>query len=188
MGDILGRPPLTGKTERVNSLIEAARRGERDAEEEIAQLIRSYSRHVCRSGASSNMPDLDWEDVAQEASRRFFAVGITQFRPGGPVRSYLYSIVRTTFLELVRRTWRRQQREEQAAITPPPPDNPETQTLLHSILSRLPELCRELLQRLYFDGATYAELSLELNLAESSVRARSSRCLGKARDFVSRTH
>ena len=184
----MGRRPATGKTRQVDTLIEAARHGERDAEEEIAQLIRAYSRHVCRSGASSNMPDIDWEDVAQEASRKFFAVGIKQFRPGGPVRSYLYSIVRTTFLELVRRSWRRKQREEQSTIMPAPPDNPETQTLLHRILSRLPEVCRELLARLYFDGATYAELAVELNLAESSVRARSSRCLGKARNLVSGTH
>ena len=103
------------------------------------------------------------------------------------MRSYLYTIVRTTFLELVRRTWRRQQREAENPIEPPPPSNPETQTGLHRILARLSEVCRELLERLYFDGTTYAELAAEMNLAESSVRARASRCLGKARDLVSRT-
>ena len=167
-----------------DALFPAAQRGERWAQEEITQLLRAYARHVCRGGSIGRERGLTWEDVAQDAGRKFFTVGLERFRPGGPERAYLYAIVRTTYLQLSRSAYRRQEREAAAKATGRIGPNPETRTQLHSILTRLSQDCRALLARLYFDGATYPELALELDLAESSVRARASRCLGKARKLV----
>lgn len=175
----MSRVPHDGR-----ALFPAARRGEHWAQEEITLLLRAYARHVCRGGSLGGERGLTWEDLAQEAGRKFFTRGLALFRPGGPERAYLYAIVRTTYLQLSRSAIRRREREAGGTAIGSPGTNPESRTQLHSILQRLSAECRELLARLYFDGATYAQLSLDLDLAESSVRARASRCLSKAREIV----
>lgn len=170
------------------TLVAAARRGERWAEEELFGLVRAFARHVCGKSAGASLPEVDWEDVAQEAGRRFFAVGLDRFKLGGPVKIYVYAFVRSAYLQMQRSAWRRRRREDAAAPAIDEPGqaaDPETRTLLHGILKRLSAECRELLGQLYFDGATYAELAAGLGLADSSLRARTSRCLKKARDIVS---
>lgn len=168
-------------------LLEEAARGARPAQEEVMRVLRAYARHICRGRGPGGAPDLDWEDVAQEAGRRMFAVGLERYRSGSPVAAYLYAYVKTAYLHLARGASRRLRREESAEVAEPASlaPNPETQTMLHSILARLSRECRELLARLYFDGATYGDLAAETGLVESSVRARASRCLGSAREVVS---
>lgn len=182
-GENLAAPAAVGLS---TQLLEQAAQGMRPAQEEIMRVLRAYARHVCRGRPPAGAPDLDWEDVAQEAGRRMFAVGLERYRSGSPVAGYLYAYVKTAYLHLARGASRRLRREEQAEVYEPPSvaPNPETQTVLHDILGRISQECRELLSRLYFDGVTYGELALETGLAESSVRAKASRCLGRAREFV----
>lgn len=172
-------------TQRTEPAIEAARRGERWAEEEITRRMQRYARHVCGGQRASGIPELDWEDVAQEAATRFFTVGIHRFRSGESENAYLYAFTRRAYLHVSRGAWRRKQRESAVEPHDRGESNPETRTLLGQILGSLSQACQELLQRLYFDGATYGELATDLGLKESSVRARASRCLGNARDHVS---
>lgn len=172
---------LSDPTRLSETTIKAARNGDPEAQQELAELIRAYAHHVCHGGKAVGIADLDWEDVAQEASRQFFSIGVARFRSGGPVRSYLYSIVRSTYLQMSRSAWRRRLREQRGTAHGHLPPNPEFHTYLHRVLAQLSEACQELLERLYFDGATYAELAVELNLTESSVRARATRCLQSAR-------
>ncbi len=172
------------EVEPTSSAIQAARRGESWAEEEIARLIRIFARHVCGANRLAGIPELDWEDVAQEAGHRFFTTGIERFRSGNSGRSYLYAFVKRAYLHLSRGAWRRKQREQKVEPADNEPPNPEVRTVLYGILERLSDSCRTLLQRLYFDGAPYNELAGELELAESSVRARASRCMRKAKDLV----
>ena len=128
---------------------------------------------------------LTWEDVAQEASRRVFTVGLEQYRPGGPERAYIYAIVRSVYLQIARSARRRRAREEDGTAMGTAGEDPERRTLLYRILTQLSQDCRHLLERLYFDGASYPELAAEWNMAESSVRARASRCMGRAREVAS---
>jgi RNA polymerase sigma-70 factor (ECF subfamily) len=167
------------------SLVEASRRGEGWAQEEVMRLIRSFARYLCRGRSTSAEPEPEWEDVAQEAARRFFTSGLAHFKTGGPERSYVYTIVKAARIQIYRSMSRRSRRESAAAredVTPPPA---ETRTLLFRVLSRIPDTCRELLERVFFDGSSHAELAQELGLAESSVRSRLTRCLQRAREVVS---
>ena len=168
------------------SLIEAARAGERWAEEEIIRLIGVFARHLCRGSGTPESPVPEWEEVAQEASRRFFAMRLHRFPADGPLRSYLYTIVKGTRIQLHRSMARRLRRDAVAL-----PDSEggagsvaETRTLLFRILRTLPDSCRGLLERLFFDGASHAEIASGLGLVESSVRSRATRCLQKAREQV----
>ena len=175
---------------RTDSVMTAARNGERWAENALHDLIRSFARYVCDRGAAGDLPELDWEDVAQEASRRLFTVGLQRFRSGGSERSYVFTYVKTTYLQMSRGAWRRIRREqanvagEESGASGASGEDPEVRTHVHGILSRLSETCRDLLSRLFFDGAMYADLAGELGLAESSVRARASRCMAKARELA----
>jgi RNA polymerase sigma factor (sigma-70 family) len=168
------------------ALVEAARRGDGPAQRTIHDLIRSFARHICRKTSASGLQDLDWEDVAQEAGRRFFSTGVERFRPGGEFKAYVYKYVLTTHLHLSRTAYRRKLRELKAEPPRPGFPNPEMTTTLHLILSKLSSECHLLLQRLYYDGVTYTQLALDLAMAESSVRSKTSRCLRRAREIAKR--
>jgi DNA-directed RNA polymerase specialized sigma24 family protein len=52
------------------------------------------------------------------------------------------------------------------------------------ILERLQEECRELLTRVFLHEVPYPQLANDLDLAESSVRAKVSRCVRRARELA----
>ena len=67
--------------------------------------------------------------------------------------------------------------------------NPRTTRLdtfgVEKILSRMDEGCRRLLERVFLEGASYTELAGELEIVESSVRAKLARCVRRARELSS---
>lgn len=150
-------------------------------------MIRGFARHVCGNDLrSAGAPEIDWEDVAQEASRRFFAAGIRQYG-GGNERSYVFRIVKSTWIQLARGASRRRAREKVAAAEAlsdlPRSEEGVLKAAVAGVLARLDAACRELLERAFLDGAPYAELAAAAGLAESSVRAKVSRCIRRAREL-----
>ena len=103
----------------VEALFEAARSGDAGAVAKVHRLVRGFARDVCARGLPRGPADFDWEDVAQEASRRVFNTGLAQFRGAGSERAYLYSIVKTTAIQMVRTAHRRRLREEAYAAKQP---------------------------------------------------------------------
>jgi RNA polymerase sigma factor (sigma-70 family) len=163
----------------------AARNGERWAQEEIVELVSRFARHVCTQLQGSLAAEVGWEDVAQEANRRVFTVGLAQYGGAGSEESYLYTIVKSTLVMIARSSQRRRKREEAtAADDPVDRADPHARLEADRILSRLEERCRELLRRVFLEETPYDRLAAELQLAESSVRAKVSRCLGRARELV----
>jgi RNA polymerase sigma factor (sigma-70 family) len=168
-----------------SSRFDAARRGERWAEEEIHALIEGFARHACSRSGPRLAADLAWEDVAQEASVNFFSVGLSQYGGQGSEESYLYTLVKTTLLQRVRGADRRKKREElsvsfQRVALPASFDRLE----VDSILALLDEICRELLRQSFLSDTPYPQLAARMGLAESSVRAKVSRCLRRARELA----
>jgi len=163
----------------------AARRGERWAQEEIQALIEGFARHVCRSAGDRLRADLSWEDVAQEAGARFFAVGLRQYGGQGTEESYLFTIVKSSLLQRARSADRRIKREEASVpmdrVALPDGDD---RLEVHSLLARLDDSCRELLERAFLLDIPYSQLATDMELVESSVRAKVSRCLGRARELA----
>ena len=163
----------------------AARRGERWAQEEIQRLIEGFARHVCHRAGDRLRADLSWEDVAQEAGARFFAVGLAQYGGQGSEESFLFTIVKSSLLQRARSADRRKKREEIAS----PADRvamPDGHARLEaeSLLARLDDACRDLLRKAFLQDVPYAELAQQMSMAESSVRAKLSRCLGRARELA----
>ena len=173
----------------------AAQRGERWAEDLLASEVAVLARIVCAKGQAPDLGGLDWEDVSQEACQRFFAVGLHRYRGDGSVRSYLYSIVKVTMLQMLRGASRRRIRE-QAAVDPEggpnslllPDQNDEVgqrRRSVQRILAALGPECQELIVAMFLQGASYREVAEESGLAESSVRSKLSRCLRRAREQAS---
>lgn len=170
------------------SRFEAAKRGESWAEKEILDLIHRFARHACTKVGTRLAVDLHWEDVAQEASVKFFKAGIHQYGGSGSEESYLYTVVKSTLIQIARSADRRVKREE--AQAPSAEDRvviPDTHLALdvQTILAKLDEACRDLLRRVFLEDTPYADLAAELALQEVSVRARVHRCVRRARELAS---
>jgi DNA-directed RNA polymerase specialized sigma24 family protein len=161
-----------------------ALRGAPAAQKEIVDMIRQLSRAACARGGMATT-ELDWEDVAQDASRRFFAAGIQQYRKAGSERSFLYTIVRSAMIQMIRSEARRRVREE-AAIQQRfvPPHNPTPKFDVVKILGLISEECRTLLTRVFLRGEPYSALADDLSILESSVRTKVTRCLRRARQTI----
>jgi RNA polymerase sigma factor (sigma-70 family) len=166
-------------------LFDAASRGDRQAQAEVARLVRNFAQALCRGGGPPAAPDLDWEDVAQEAARKIFSVGLTQYRGQGTERSYLYSAVKSTMIQMSRTAARRRRREAQALREDlVQPDDPGPKLQVAHILDQLPQDCRALIERVFLHEEPYADLARDLAIEESSVRARVSRCIRRARSVA----
>ena len=165
-------------------LFEQARRGDRAAQAEIDQTIRRIARAVCRRGGPAGV-EVDWEDVAQEASARFFSVGLHQFSGKGSEEGYLFAVVRSTVLQAARRATRRRNREQSLVREDlAPPHNPGHAIDVRNLLAKLPPECARLLEQVYLHGVPYSEVATELEMLESSVRVKVTRCLRKAMEVA----
>lgn len=167
----------------MGGLFDGARSGEPAAQAEILRLLRVFAREACRGGGPGAASlDASWEDVAQEAGRKLFATGLAQYRGSGTERSYLFSVVRSTIIQMSRSAARRVRREEATDWeTTAPPSNPGPRIDAGKILARLSTECRDLIARVFLQSASYSDLASELRLEESSVRSKVSRCLSSAR-------
>lgn len=169
----------------MGGLIERAQRGDSAAQSEIHQIIRRIARAISARGGPSGAV-LDWEDVAQEASRRFFVTGIRQYRGDGSEESFFFGIVRTTVLQLARSAMRRRERE----ILDPGPlganvvASQEHRIDAQLILRRLDSDCARLLDQVYLQDVPYPELADALGVQENTLRVRVSRCLRKAMEIA----
>jgi RNA polymerase sigma-70 factor (ECF subfamily) len=167
--------------------IEGARRGEAPATQALGEYVHALAREVCRPHSAS-LGGAEWEDVAQEAAIRVFSSGMRRYEGTGSARGYLYSIIKSSLLQTIRGVRRRRAREAASEVSSAPPalhggPHRKSSSLdVAALLARLEEECRSLIERVFFEGVAYARLSQESGLAESSIRARLSRCLRRLRE------
>ena len=170
------------------NLFQAARLGDESAQAEIHRLIREHARALCERSGPWGDPSFDWEDVAQEVSRKVLNGAAESYRGEGSESSYLFSAVRATMISLGRSGERRRRREEAAGWPEvlSAAGRDETRAL-RAVLDSLSNSCQDVVVRVFFYGASYSQLSQEFGLAESSVRAKVSRCLQRARSAWTET-
>lgn len=167
------------------SRFEAAARGETWAVRELAELCGRFARHVCGQANRAWRADTEAEDLAQDAATRLLTVGIAQYRGQGSEESFVYTMVRSTLLMRMRAADRRRKREDSVALRGDETARDDHAGLeVRSILARLDHGCRDLLRRVFLEEESYLSLARDLDLAESSVRAKVSRCMGRARELV----
>lgn len=166
------------------SLLLAARQGDPRAQSELLGLLRRFARHVAGAAGNSLGCELDWEDVAQEAGQRLFDGALDRYDGRGSEEGYVYTVVKTTTLMMARGAGRRRDREESWGAGPESEEARTAGVDVASLLSRLDEACQELLQKVFLEDLPYSTLARETGLAASSLRAKVSRCLGRARAIL----
>ena len=166
---------------RLETLFDRAREGDSAATAEIDRIVRTFARQICSRGMPAWGQGLDWEDVAQEAGMRVLTTGLVQYSGCGSERSYIYSVVRSTVIQMARSAGRARRREDIHADRGSTSVSPGEGIEVGRILSALSPECRDLIERVFFHGRSYRELAVDFGIEESSVRSRLSRCVQAAR-------
>jgi RNA polymerase sigma factor (sigma-70 family) len=166
-------------------LISAAEAGDREAQQELLELIRVLARAVCDRYGVAKLPVVGWEDVAQEASYAILSMSPDQYRDERNYRGFVYVVVRNTCLRMVRAARRRASREtshtERLVVHAGVARRVDVRRQVMHALASLDESCRDLLRRVFLEDVPIADLAREFGLAQPSVRSRVSRCVSQAR-------
>ena len=156
-------------------LVEASRRGERDA---FGQLVSRYQDVVCAVSYSSTGNWALSEDVAQDT---FIAAWrqLGQLRETGRLRSWLCGIARN----LARKARQKSDRETEVDDSLPAPDRDpfdataqaEVDRVVREALARIPDTYRETLVLYYCENRSVRDVATTLGIAEDAAMQRLSR-------------
>jgi RNA polymerase sigma-70 factor (ECF subfamily) len=129
-----------------------------------------------------------WEDVLQDIRLEVIRLlGTGKFRGESSLRTYLWRVVNHTCLDQIRPQSKRKPTslevldpaDEPVATAPAISARQEDKDLLLRVLDRVPPDCREL-WRMIVAGFSYREMSLQMSVAEGTLRVRVLRCREKA--------
>lgn len=135
----------------------------------------------------------DWPDLQQDARIEILRLlRASSWRGESRLRTYVWRVVGHTCLDALRRQRRRPQAETADVMDslPAPAPSPLDRVLeqdagrvLLEALAALPEDCRTLWTRI-LRGASYADISHELGVAEGALRVRAHRCRKRALEVL----
>ncbi len=160
-------------------LVEAVRRGRREAYDELVHRYASRIAAACWSRVGPRGPI---EDMVQETFLRGFRA-IGSLEEPGKVGSWLYGIAVRTCLDWLKAKERSQVSIDSLGTDPTPADRSDGQLpssleedekkrhLLEQVQS-LPEIYRETLVMFYFQRQSYSEMSSTLGISPAAVNAR----------------
>lgn len=159
------------------------RRAQEGHHADFEKLVRRYSRNVYGLALSLCGDPEDAEEVAQEAMVKAFRK-IRTYEFKAPFCSWLLSITRNTFKDLVRKRSKsrrkRQAYKEQAQHAAP--QNPEElahrksrMRSVHDGLGRVPEPYREAVHLYDIQGLSYLEIASVCGVSMGTVKSRISR-------------
>jgi RNA polymerase sigma-70 factor (ECF subfamily) len=171
-------------------LIEAARRGEVMAFEE---LVRRYQSLAIRTAVVVGGSDADAEDAAQDGFVKAYAA-LGGFRTGAPFRPWLLRIVANEARNRRRSAGRRANlalrvaEDRRGSDAAPSPEaavlDLERRTSLMAALGRLRDEDREIIGARYLLDLSEAETAATLGIPRGTVKSRLSRALGRLRESL----
>jgi RNA polymerase sigma factor (sigma-70 family) len=148
-----------------------------------AELVRRFSRYVYAiSQQAYRLSPTDAEDVFQDVFTRTYE-RIGDLRDDNAIRPWIGQLTRRLCVDRLRSASRESIEEE-----PSDPHVDETLEQLDDALAvresllRLPEACREILDRFFARDESYATIGNALGLPAGTIASRISRCLAKLRE------
>lgn len=147
---------------------------------EHVSALRRYALVLCRDAAEA-------EDLAQEALLRGHEKR-RGFRPGGDLKTWLFSILRNAFLDRRRSRAAEMRREAAwAALAPEALESPQEAALrlaqVRAGFLALPEEQREALSLVAIEGLSYAEAAKVAEVPLGTLMSRVSRARAQLRAF-----
>jgi RNA polymerase sigma-70 factor (ECF subfamily) len=172
---------VTERTEAARSdadLVAACRRGDDAA---WGDLVERFSRYIYAIASRAYGLDADQaEDVFQEVFVRAYE-RLDSLRDDSAIRPWLGQLTRNLAVDRLRGA-AREIPTDTPAEGPDPRDaiaEIEEAMSVREALDRLPETCRELLDRFFARDESYRTLAAALELPAGTIASRISRCLGK---------
>lgn len=170
------------------ALIEAARRGDRDA---YGRLVRAHLPRALAVAHGIVRNRADSEDLAQDAFVRAYA-HLGQFRTGAPFAPWLFRIVTNLALDLVKH--RRRIREEELGDTHAAPRSSEADVAasaneklrrIDAALEALPEMQGIVARLSIVEELEHADIAAALGITEGTVRSHLSHARAALRERLS---
>lgn len=163
-------------------LVARCRNGDDEAWSVFVERFSRYVYAILTRGFELN--DSDVEDVFQEVFSRSFDQ-LDRLRDDDAVRAWLAQITRRLAIDRIRTGGREVLVEEL-------PERAESAFFerldqamdVRRSLERMPESCREILDRFFVRDQTYAKIGDELGLPGGTIASRISRCLAKLKEQV----
>ena len=187
------RPHAIRRPEPHAELVRRARRGEREALEE---LLRAIHPLVLRWSTVHTGDPVEAEDLAQDALVRVVR-GLHGFRGEARFTSWLYRVVASAAVDRGRRKGRRQRREEDPEMLKdvetrerPPDGRVDRERLLERVRQSFLGLSgrqREVFELCELQGMDSSEVGEMLGIAPSTVRVTLLRARGRVREDILRT-
>lgn len=137
----------------------------------LIPALRAFARTFCRSPA-------DADDLVQETLTKAIA-NLHRFEPGTRLKSWLFTIMRNTFLSGIAKSRRETTGVEIEETTGPGQDAPQEWSQqvreVRAAIGRLPQAQREVLVLVAMLGVSYEEAARICDCAVGTVKSRLSR-------------
>jgi RNA polymerase sigma-70 factor (ECF subfamily) len=157
-------------------------------ESELQRLYDEHAQAVFAFLLNFTRSEADTRDLLQEIFIRL-ARQPTLLHGVRDPRGFLFRLAHNAAIDLIRRRGTREKYHEQAAAEPPPlfhatsdPDEQEFRAALADALGELPPEQRAVVHLKLWEGLTFAQIALALNLPPNTVASRYRYGLDKLRD------
>ncbi len=150
-----------------------------------------FDRYAPRIHAAALKRGLSQADAADAVQQTFVHVhqGRSEFRPGAPVRPWIYTVAFNVMRDLGRRVSSQSRLKERFAAEPmhaPEQAKKESDTRLRDALDKLSPPQREVLVLHYFEEMSFSDIAQMLGAGEGAVRVRAHRAYEKLRTVLTR--
>jgi RNA polymerase sigma factor (sigma-70 family) len=161
-------------------LVQRCRAGEQRA---WAELVDRFSRYVYAIATGAyRLSDADAEDVFQDVFARTYE-HLDRLRDDAAIRPWLGQLTRRLCLDRLRASRPVVELDEAAGdgLVDERLERVEQAVVVHAALARLPEDCRQILDRFFARDESYRTIGAALALPAGTIASRISRCLGRLR-------
>lgn len=146
--------------------------------------MERFSRYVYAIAVQGfRLTPTDAEDIFQDVFARTYE-HLAKLRDDAAIRPWIAQLTRRLCVDRLRLTAREGVAPEELDV--PEPDEALTRLddalSVHEALERLPEHCREILDRFFARDESYRTIGEALDLPAGTIASRISRCLAKLRD------
>src|SRR5262249_40131332 len=149
------------------------------------ELVERFSRYVYAIATRAyGLRDRDAEDVFQEVFARTYE-RLESLRSDEAIRPWLAQLTRRLSVDRLRASAREAPGTGTGFDLPDPEDamaEIDEAVTVHQALDRLPEPCRDLLDRFFARDQSYRTLGEVLGIPPGTIASRISRCLSKLGD------